>query len=222
LGTGTINKVLLVAGDVLSKKVSVNDRNSRPLIGDAVSVSVVENTKEAEPIYMNIKMNGKGAYVLQIPAGGFRLPSSDETSVLEKDSYGNIRSKNHLVMQGDAVFNFVQSEVPPLVEDLMEFSGKVKEEIDYFLFHQPNKFMLEKLADKMKVPRDKMPNNIVENFGNSSSATIPLNICYNLSEEVIKNKYNVCLAGFGVGLTWSSVLMEFGCLDFCKIIDFKR
>lgn len=217
----SIQKVLLVAGDVLSKKVSVNDRNSRPLIGDAVTISVVESVKGVPPVYMNIKMDGKNAFVLQIPAGGFRLLSSKETSVLEKDSAGNIRAKDHLVMQGDAVFNFVQSEVPQLIEDLMEYSGKIKDDIDYFLFHQPNKFMLEKLADKMKVPREKMPSNIVENFGNSSSATVPLNICYNIGDNSINNKYSVCLAGFGVGLTWSSVYMEFGELDFCKIIDYR-
>jgi 3-oxoacyl-[acyl-carrier-protein] synthase-3 len=221
LETGSINKVVLVAGDVLSKKVSINDRNSRPLIGDAVTVSVVENRENENTIYMNMKMDGKGAFVLQIPAGGFRLQSSTETSVLEKDSAGNIRSKDHLVMQGDAVFSFVQSEVPQAIDELMVFSGQEKEDIDYFFFHQPNKFMLEKLADKMNVPREKMPNNIVENFGNSSSATVPLNICYNLGEEALKNKYKVCLSGFGVGLTWSSISMELGELDFCKIIDYK-
>jgi 3-oxoacyl-[acyl-carrier-protein] synthase-3 len=221
LETSSIKKVVLVVGDVLSKRVSVTDRNSRPLIGDAVTVSVVERAKQAKPIYMNIKMDGKGAFVLQIPAGGFRLPSSKETSVLEKDSAGNIRAKDHLVMQGDAVFNFVQSEVPPLIDELMEFSGDDKEEIDYFLFHQPNKFMLEKLADKMKIPREKIPCNIVENFGNSSSATVPLNICFNLGEKAIRNRYKVCLAGFGVGLTWSSISMELGDLDFCRIVDFK-
>jgi 3-oxoacyl-[acyl-carrier-protein] synthase-3 len=221
LETGSIQKVLLVAGDMLSKKVSINDRNSRPLIGDAVTVSVVENVKEANPVYMNLKMDGKGAFALQIPAGGFRLFSSEETSVLEKDSAGNIRAKDHLVMQGDTVFNFVQSEVPQLIDDLMEFSGKVKEEIDYFLFHQPNKFMLEKLADKMRISREKMPSNIVENFGNSSSATVPLNICFNLGDKILKNKYNVCLAGFGTGLTCSSIAMDLGDFDFCEIIDFK-
>jgi 3-oxoacyl-[acyl-carrier-protein] synthase-3 len=88
------------------------------------------------------------------------------------------------------------------------------------MFHQPNKFMLNKLADKIGVPREKMPSNIVENFGNSSGVTVPINISYNIGKDLCQKTYKMCLAGFGVGLTWSAIVMDIGNVDFNKIIEF--
>lgn len=216
----SINKVVLLNADVLSSKVSKQDRNSNPLIGDAAAITVIEKSVEDRNIFSNIKMNGIGAFALQIPAGGARLPLSAETSVLYEDTVGNFRSKEHLVMKGDDVFNFVQVEVPPLISDLLEKATTDKDGVDYYMFHQPNKFMLNKLADKIAVSRDKMPSNIVENFGNSSGVTIPLAITFNLGKELKEKEYKLCLSGFGVGLTWASMLLEMGPLDFCEIIEY--
>ena len=218
LDQGAINKVVLMNADVLSPKVSKKDRNSNPLIGDGASITIVEKSNENEEVFVSIKMNGEGAFALQIPAGGARLPSSPETAVMEEDANGNLRSKNQLVMKGDEVFNFVQNEVPSLIEELYEYSGIFKEEVDYFMFHQPNKFMLNKLADRLGVERDKMPSNIVENFGNSSGVTIPLAITYNLGNELCNEKYRLCLSGFGVGLTWSAMMIDMKNLSFCNLI----
>ncbi|GAB7086264.1 3-oxoacyl-ACP synthase III family protein [Marinifilum fragile] len=220
LDQDAIKKVVLINADVLSPKVSIRDRNSNPLIGDAASITIVEKTPESNEIYSSILMNGSEAKVLQIPAGGFRMPSTQETSTMKEDSSGNYRSLDNLVMEGDKVFNFVQAEVPPIIDRVLNISGKSKKEIDYYLFHQPNRFMLQKLADKIGVDRDKLPSNIVENFGNASGVSIPTNICYNLGESLVSNKYNVCLSGFGVGLTWGAMVMELGKLDFNMIIEF--
>lgn len=213
-----VKKVVLINVDILSKKVSNKDRNSHPLIGDGASFTIVEKTEEQNTIYANLKMDGTGAEALLIPAGGFKQPSTAETATLKEDTAGNLRSQDHLVMKGDEVFNFVQREVPPLVESLLEWTGTEKEAVDYFFFHQPNKFMLNKLADKIGVPREKMPSNVVENFGNASGVSIPTVISYNLGEALEQNDYTVCLSGFGVGLTWSSMLMKLGKLDFNRII----
>ncbi len=215
-----IKKVVLMNADVLSSKVSDQDRNSKPLIGDAAAITIVEKSEEDTSIYANIKMDGTGAMVLNIPAGGFRMPSSPETAVMEQDAAGNYRSKNNLVMQGDEVFNFVQREVPPMIEHLFEQAGEDKDNVDWYMFHQPNKFMLHKLADKIGVPHEKMPANIVENFGNASGVTVPTCISYNLGDQLVHGTKKLCMAGFGVGLTWSSVLMEIGNLSFNKIIEF--
>lgn len=215
-----IKKVVLLNADVLSPKVSPRDRNSKPLIGDAAAITVIEECEEENPIYANIKMDGTGALVLNIPAGGFRIPSTPETAVMIEDAAGNFRSKDNLVMQGDEVFNFVQREVPPMIEHLYEQSGVDRNEVDWYMFHQPNKFMLHKLADKLGVPHEKIPANIVENFGNASGVTVPTCISYNLGEQLCNNIMQLCMAGFGVGLTWSSVMMKVGYLKFNQIIDF--
>lgn len=218
LEQASIRKVILLNADVLSRKVSKRDRNSNPLIGDAASITIVEKSDMPCVIHGSLKMDGRHADVLMIPAGGFRLPASRETSEVLEDSVGNFRSLENLVMKGDEVFNFVQGEVPPLIEELLMKANCPKDDVDWYLFHQPNKFILNKLADKLGILREKMPSNIVENFGNSSGATIPTNICFNLGEQLKTSEYTCCLSGFGVGLAWGALLMNIGNVDFNEII----
>jgi len=214
----SIKKVVLMNADVLSRKVSKRDRNSNPLIGDAACITIVERSLDPCTINAVVNMDGRGAYVLQIPAGGFKMPSTTETAKMKEDTNGNFRSLDNLIMKGDEVFNFVQTEVPPMIEELLEISGKKTEDIDWYLFHQPNKFMLHKLADKIGIPREKMPANIVENFGNASGASIPTNISFNLGDKALINTYNVCFSGFGVGLTWAAMEQQLGKLIINQII----
>jgi 3-oxoacyl-[acyl-carrier-protein] synthase-3 len=218
LNNNGVNMVVLCNADVLSPKVSKFDRNSNPLIGDAAAITIIENTDESTSIVGEIRMDGSGAMSLNIPAGGARMPITEETSVLYEDTFGNRRSKNHLVMQGDNVFNFVQTKVPEQIKNIVENSNDSLETIDYFLFHQPNRFMLQKLADKIGVSRDKLPFNVVENFGNSSGVTIPVVTTYNFGEQLENSELKVCFSGFGVGLTWGTIIMKLGNLDFCKLI----
>lgn len=220
LGLENINKVVLLNADVLSKKVSVKDRNSRPLVGDGASVTIVENVMDDSGIDVFVKMDGAGAMSLQIPAGAFKMPGTDETSVLTEDAAGNFRSLNDLVMKGDDVFNFVQTKVPELMNEMFSKLGTNKNTYDYFFFHQPNKFMLEKLAEKVEIPYEKMPNNICGKYGNGSNITVPLNICENLGQDAVTGHYKVCLGGFGVGLTWSLIDCELKNLEFCEIINY--
>lgn len=216
-----INKVALLNADTLSKKVSKKDRNNNPQIGDGASITIIEKDPENSMIHGAVKLEGKGADVLIIPAGGYKTPSTAETSIMNEDGSGNVRSLNHLVMKGDEVFNFVQREIPPMVDELLEQANAEKNEVDYFMFHQPNKFMLKKLADKLDVAYEKMPNNIVERFGNSSGVSIPTTIAFNIGERLENESFSICLAGFGVGLSWASLLLRLGPLDFCEIIDYK-
>ena len=213
----SIRKVLLIAGDVISRKVCTRDRSSFPLIGDGIGIAIVEKHPDATPIYANLKMDGANGSALTIPAGGFRKPSSYQTSIELPAEDQNFRSADQLVMDGTAVFNFVQRAVPPMIDDLLLQANCPEPSIDYYLFHQPNRFMLEKLAAKMKVHPSRMPNNVVEKFGNSSGATIPTNIVLNLDKQLANQSLNVCLAGFGAGLTWSSMLTQLGPLRFCSL-----
>ncbi len=220
LNQDSINKVLLVNGEMLSRRVSIKDRNSYPLVGDAVTITIIEKKQDNGPIFANIRMDGKNCFAIQIPAGGLKNPSTDETRKNYKDDFGNWRNLENLVMKGDAVWRVVQKKVPPLMLDVLEFSGNQPDDIPYYMFHQPNKFMINKLADKLKIPRDRMPSNIVENFGNSSGATVPLNIAYNLGERLCRERMRLCMAGFGIGLVWSSVVMEVGPLEFCSMEEY--
>ena len=220
LDTGSINKVVLLNADVLSKKISVKDRNSRPLVGDGATITIIENSTDDEQIDLFIKMDGTSALSLQIPAGGFRLPSTAETAELKEDESGNLRALDQLVMKGDEVFNFVQTKVPEMIQEMFDTLKIDKTYFDYYLFHQPNKFMLEKLAEQLNIPYEQMPNNISQKYGNGSSTTVPLNVCENIGEKALSNSYKICFGGFGVGLTWSIIKWKLEKLDFCKIINY--
>jgi 3-oxoacyl-[acyl-carrier-protein] synthase-3 len=216
----SIRKVVLINADVISRKASPRDRNIYPLVGDAAAITIVERDPQESIIYANTKTDGARAEALMIPAGGFRLPSTPETGTLQDVGDNNLRAKDHLYMDGTAIFNFVQVEIPPLIENLLARAGVSHEAVDYFLCHQPNRFMLQKLADKMKVPHAKMPNNVVQHFGNSGGATIPTSISFNLGPKLKTTRIRACLAGFGGGLAWASMLMSLGGLDFCEMIDY--
>ena len=170
---------------------------------------------------MNLYNDGTERDALIMHAGGYKMPHSEETVKLVDIGDGTMKSYEDLWMDGSRVFNFVQKEVPPLIEEILEYSKKSKDEIEWYLFHQPNKFMLQKLADKMNIPWDKVPMNVVENFGNSSGSTIPVNITYNLKDKLIDHSYTCCLSGFGAGLSWGSMITELGNLDFCEMLISK-
>ena len=175
-------KVVAIAADVLSKKVSKKDRNSYPLIGDAAGIVVLENCAEHNDIYTIVRNNGSLGDALTIPAGGSRMPNTEKTAELvDKDNDGNWRA------------------------------------LDY-LFHQPNRFMLKKLAEKIGIPYEKVPMNIVEEFGNSSGACIPVCATYNISDILKGEKHKYCLSAFGSGLTWEAMIMDIGELDFCEML----
>lgn len=217
-----IKRVALLNGDTLSRRINKKDRNSFPVVGDAGSVVIIENDSSAKPIQVFTKNRGKDALVLKIPAGAFRMPSRPETAIAHDVGDGNYRSLDNLNMEGASVFAFVQSEVPKMVDDILAAENLSKDEIDFYMFHQPNRFMLEKLADKIGVAREKMPNNIVENFGNSNSVTIPVNLVFNLSEQLKADMpIKLMMAGFGVGLTWAGLVWDLAGLKTCDLIEFN-
>jgi len=212
-------KVVLFNVDVLSHKVSKKDRNDFPLIGDAASISIIQNDSSAQDVYFELYADGGQRDALIIPAGGFAMPSTTETAVMREMEDGNCRSLDNLQMEGTEIFNFVQTKIPPLIENMFSEIGIKKDSIDYYLFHQPNKFMLKKLADKLEVSYEKMFMNIVENFGNPSGVSIPINIAYNMGEQLLKQEYQCCLSAFGSGLTWGAMVMSLGNLEFCEMIE---
>lgn len=212
-------KVLLINGDILSRKVSKRDRNDFPLIGDAAALTLISNSEQNPEIPFELYTDGSQRDALKIPAGAFKMPSSPETSVMIDQGDGNLRALDHMHMDGAAVFNFVQREVPSMLKNAYERAAKHIADTDYFLFHQPNKFMLQKLAESAGMPQEKLFMNIVENFGNPSGASIPLAAAFNL-KDILKDKtVSCCLSAFGSGLTWGVILMDIGPLKFCEIIE---
>ena len=211
-------KVVLINGDTLSHKVSKRDRNDYPLIGDGCTITVIENGGDDE-IYYEMHTDGKRGNALIIPAGAFRMPSTAETAEMKDEGDGNYRSLDNICMDGSGVFNFVQIEVPPMLKNAFEREKKTVDEFDWFLFHQPNRFMLQKLAEKAELPKEKLPMNLVENFGNPSGASIPLTAIYNCREELLTKDNKCCLSAFGSGLAWGVMFIKIGKLEHCELIE---
>ena len=220
LASSDIDEVLLVTTEAGACYGNMKDRNTYPLIGDAAAVTVVgKSDSPKDKIDFMFSNDGAGRSALIVPAGRLRMPYSEETSKIYRDEMGNYRSLNNLYMDGTAVFQFVMEEVPPLVEEICRYADISKDELQYYIMHQPNKFMLEKLADLMEVPREKLFNNVVEYFGNTSCVTIPVAAAYNLGEKLVSECYKTCFAAFGAGLSLAAAITDFGNLDFCDMIE---
>ncbi|MBR3664554.1 MAG: hypothetical protein IKN64_07855 [Desulfovibrio sp.] len=220
LKNSSFDEILLITTDAGSCYANKSDRNIYPLCGDAAAVTVLKKTDNQDDIlHFAFKFQGENRDALITPAGGMRLPHSAETAKIFKDKMGNFRCLDNLHMDGTAVFQFVMKEVPPLIDELCNYAQIDKKSIDYYLSHQPNRFMLQKLSQLINVPQEKFFNNIVEHFGNSSCVTIPLNIVYNLNNIIKEDSFSVCYSAFGAGLSLASCLDTLGPLDFCDLIE---
>lgn len=220
IAAGAAQELAVVVTDGGACRANKLDRNTYPLCGDAAGVAIVcKSDNPEDKLHFVFKNDGSKRDALIVPAGGCRMPATPETARAVKDEMGNIRSLNDMHMDGTAVFQFVMDQVPALVEEACAYAGVSRDEVEWHLTHQPNRFMLEKLADLMKVPRSRLFNNIVENFGNSSSATIPVNIAFNLGEKLKTENPLVCLSSFGAGLSLAACVGHLGNLDFCELIE---
>lgn len=204
VSSGMGKRVLLLVGDTISRCVSPYDRAIAPLFGDAGSATLIEKDEPERIISFVLHSDGKGYNHLIIPAGAFRKRSSDETSKILHQDDGGLRSEEHLYMNGAEIFNFSIREVPPLIEEVLTLSGWIKEEIDYFIFHQANKFIIQNIARRLKISIEKAPYDVFEKYGNQSSASIPVTISEKLSSVRNTSGLKIIMAGFGAGLSWAA------------------
>jgi len=211
---------LLITTEAGACYANIKDRNTYPLCGDAAAVTVVSKSDNPDDkIHFMFRNDGERREILYVPAGGQRMPYSEETARIHEDEMGNFRSLNNMYMDGTAVFHFVMEEVPPMVDEICRYANINKKEIQYHIAHQPNKFMLEKLADLLEVSREILFKNVVEYFGNTSCVTIPVAAAHNLGDKLIDNKYKVCFSAFGAGLSLAAAIADFGELEFSEMIE---
>ncbi len=207
-------KVVLCTGEILNRHPYEDLRVEHPSFGgDVANISIIGNdsTGSDAEIFVSIENDGSKRNALIIEYGGFRKPMTGE---LASDVHNSLPCSG-VNMDGSGVFNFVQKEVPPMVKALIKKSRHFVDEFDYFFFHQPNRFMLQKLANALGVPFEKMPMDITETLGNSDSGTIPVAMTTHAAEELKEEMHLCCLAGFGGGLTWGAIVMRIGNLRFC-------
>ncbi len=203
ISVGTIKRGVLLNGDINSKLCSPYDTEIRPLFSDAGVATVLEYDENAPKIEFHLGTRGDNNAIV-VDAGGIVEPITEDSVKWETGKDGIKRMRFHSRMDGMSVFSFGISTAPKSVKSLCEQFEIDMESIDKYYFHNANHFMNEKIRKKLKISEDKVPY-ILKDYGNASSASIPLNIILN-SQNDVKTKHMNCIGcAFGVGLQWGSV-----------------
>ncbi len=200
---GIAENVLLLTAETYNKYLHPKDKGNRTIFGDAASATLMSVDGEAEVLDFALGTNGKGANNLIVKSGASRMPENQNDLTFDKN--GNPVSSDYLFMNGAQIFAFTQRNVPKVINEVLEKNNLAKEDIDMFVLHQANRYMLDFLRNKMDIPEDKFYI-FMENVGNTVSNSIPLCLVEARKENRLKG--NVLLCGFGVGYSWGAVILK--------------
>lgn len=203
---GIARNILLLTSETYSKFIHPSDKGNRTIFGDGAAATLISHEGFAEIKEFSLGTNGKGANHLIVGTGGLR--QSNPANDLKTDASGNPQSSDHLFMNGSEIFNFTLEMVPELVRDTLEKNSLTLEEIDQFVFHQANKYMLNFIRKKIRIPEEKFYY-FMEKVGNTVSATIPIALYEAMKDNTITAGQNILLAGFGVGYSWAGNVLKF-------------
>ena len=205
--------VLFLIGETLSKIISPFDKSTGLLLGDGGSAILISRKDDIDKAYFSLNTDGSYYKSVIIPSGGYREMSSPESLRPLEYEDGSIRNKEQLEMDGLGVFSFAVSTLPKDVKELVEYSGYKIENIDKYIFHQANKFMINHIAKKLKIAKSDKLLYSIDKYGNTSGVSIPLTI----SEERMKiNNGDTCLLNaIGAGFSWGSCILK---LTNCEIL----
>ena len=201
-----VNNVLLLVGETFSQIVSDKDKVNAPLYGDAGTATLISKGDFGTSVFQ-LFSDGSGADAIKIEAGGARCPANGETVLSKEREAGNYRTGHQLYMDGLEVFNFTLKVVPKSVKEALAETGDDVASIDFFVFHQANRFMIDFFVKKLKIPSEKVPISL-DTFGNVSSATIPLTLVTRLKNELTEGNKKLLFSGFGAGLSWGTTILE--------------
>lgn len=201
------NNVLIVTSDTYSKYINEKDRANRTIFGDAATATLLNETDIDKIGNFIFGTDGSGAFNICVKTSGLKYPKTSETSKELVDDSGNIRSLDNLFMSGGDVFSFTLEKVPEAVEEVLKMNNLYMNDIDFFVFHQANGFILSHLQDKINIPDEKFPI-VMEKTGNTVSSSIPLALKELINSDKLCKKQNIMLVGFGVGYSWSATILK--------------
>jgi 3-oxoacyl-[acyl-carrier-protein] synthase-3 len=214
--TGQCRKALLLTADTYSRLIHPRDRSARVLFGDAGAATVIAATNGDGALSDSELLgpfvfgtDGSGGEHLIVPSSGMRGRADPEEAVEEVDEDGNVRTKRNLHMNGAEIFAFTLRVVPRTVSALLARAGLTIDQVDRFVFHQANGYMLEHLRRRLAIPREKF-HVALERTGNTVSATIPIALKDALDTGRLAPGDLVMVVGFGVGLSWAAALIRWG------------
>lgn len=205
IASGIAKNILLLTAETYQKYLHPEDKSNRSIFGDGAAACLISTDGFAEIGNFQLGTDGSGAENLIIKTQGAR--QKEKTGLETTDEEGHIRRDDYLYMNGSAIFNFTLEAVPAMMEGILDKNGVSKENIDYYIFHQANKFMLNTIRKVCMLPKDKFYINL-ESTGNTVSSTVFIALKDCLTKEEIKPGMTVMISGFGVGLSWGGTILH--------------
>lgn len=203
IAAGISNNVLLLTGETYNKYIHPKDKGNRTIFGDGASATIIAADGFAEIGEFVLGTDGTGANNLIVKTGGARF--EEKANDLIFDEGGNPISSDYLFMDGQEIFMFTLVTVPKMVNGVLVKNSLQQKDIDLFVIHQANKYMLDHLRKKLKIDEERFFVNLAD-VGNTVSSTVPIALCDAREENKLKG--NVLLAGFGVGLSWGATILR--------------
>ena len=204
IDSGVAGNILLITADTYSKHINKHDKSTRTIFGDGAAATLVGNGGIKIGGF-DFGTDGSGKDMLKIPAGGAKLRTTPKTGI-EVETDGNIRSGNNLYMDGAGIFEFTIREVPQSVNRLISKEQIKFDDIDMFVFHQANAYMLNFLKKTMKIDDSKLYIDM-EDTGNTVSSSIPIALKRAIDKKLLSGKKRIVISGFGVGLSWGTTIL---------------
>lgn len=208
LSSGDVKRALLLVGDTAVRMGSQKDKSRVPLFGDCGTAIALEYDTSANDIIVDFQTYGKSYEALITPHGGYRHPVTSKSFEYEDFRNGIIRAPIHALINGMNVFSFAISKPPISINSFMSDYGINKDtDIDYFLIHQANKMIVDRIVKKLKLDIRKVPYNL-EQFGNLGGASIPTLMVTRLRDKLKSDSASLLMSSFGLGLTWGTMYMK--------------
>lgn len=200
---GIAKNILLLTAETYTKYIHPEDKGNQTIFGGAATATLISTDGFAEIGEFVLGTDGSGAKNLIVSTGGLRNPEKNGKQSIDEN--GNMKWDDNLFMDGGAVFNFTSDVVPPMVEELLAKESLSQDDVDLWIFHQANKYMINYLRKLMMIDKDKFYI-FMEKVGNTVSSTVPIAIAEARKENRLHGK--VLLAGFGVGLSWGATIIK--------------
>ncbi len=206
VSAGIAKNVLLLTAETYQKYLHPLDKSNRSIFGDGAAACLISTEGFAEIGEFSLGTDGSGAENLILRSGAARQPQ--KTSLETTDDDGHIRRDDYLYMDGSSIFNFTLEAVPAMMKQILEKNRLQKDEVDYYVFHQANKFMLNTIRKVCTLPKDNFYINL-EETGNTVSSTVMIALKDNIINGSIHSGMSVMVSGFGVGLSWGGTILKF-------------
>lgn len=204
--SGLAKNVLVLTAETYQKYLHKSDKSNRSIFGDGAAACLISTEGIAEIGNCVLGTDGSGADNLIVKTGAARYKNA--TGVVTIDEDGHERYDDYLYMNGSAIFNFTLDTVPTMMAQILEKNNMQKDDVDYYIFHQANKFMLNTIRKVCVLPKDKFYVNL-EETGNTVSSTVIIGLKQNLESGIITPGMKVMITGFGVGLSWGGTILKF-------------